>query len=160
MTGGNFAPEGASESPVATKYKVTHVDASNGKLVLVDVDDEDNLAVFMDGKLISSGSSDFVKNVMCVYQSALAASEIAKLTGGKTEFSLEELAQLQTLVVKGSVYASRANLVAQRYGSETQQNRFQSAMERDLPGLKSLLACVNGNLPVEEFVELLSRRLR
>lgn len=124
------------------------------------MDDEDNLAVLMDGKLISSGSPDFVKNIVYVYQSALTDGDITKLTGGKTEFSLEELTQLQTLVVKGSVYASRANLVAQRYGSETQQKRFESAMERDLPGLRSLLACVNGNLPVEEFVDLLSRRLR
>lgn len=160
MAGENFASEGAAESPVATKYKVTHIDSSNGKLVLVDVDDQDSLALFMDGKLIPSGSPDFVKNIVYIYQSALTGSDITKLTGGKAEFSLEELTQLQTLVAKGSVYASRANLVAQRYGSEAQQKRFESAMERDLPGLRSLLACMNGNLPVEEFVELLARRLR
>lgn len=151
--------ESVGENPTAARYSVTYIDASTGKLILADVDDPNNLALLKGGQLITPDSPGFGKNVISIYQTALVGEQVERLLNGKKTFTLDELLKIQTLVKKGSSYASRAHLVRQRYGSELQQKRFSSVMEKDLPSLTNLLACVNSQLPVDEFVEMLICRL-
>lgn len=145
-----------------TDYELMLVDRYYGNVVASKVDFavpnlERDIVVVRQGRIKTNPEPR-----MAVYagslRDAMSADELVKITSERVFFTLEELQQLSTLVHDGRIVRDTRDLLAANYGSENLRNALGKRVEEMLPSLGQLLKCLNAELTVEEFLELLGRK--
>lgn len=93
---------------------------------------------------------------------ALDKVELRKVLGSELDFTPDQLKKIVDAVQSGVDYISiqkgpEAMLAIKKRAVDP--SRYEAKLAKMLPGLKNLLGMVNGELSVEEFLEILSKKI-
>lgn len=152
--------EGSAPVKAAEKaYVIETLDTHSGSIVVSEVGNPSNIAVVTKGAFHVDGPELSARNIAPMFGGSLAREDILFITGGKTQFSVEDLMVLYQLISISVSYARSVSLILSDDTEETAKRRFESHMATILPSMQNLLALVNSKLPAEELVDILMTRL-
>jgi hypothetical protein len=154
--------EDTTTEEVRMDYELMFVGRTSGNVVASKVDTEvpvlERDVTLVDRGRIITNPEPRMTLYTGMLMDAMRPGEVARITSERVFFTLDELQQLSALVHEGRIVRDSRDLIAAKYGSEKLRSALGKRVEEMLPSLEQLLKCLNAELSVEEFLDLLGKK--
>lgn len=154
------------------RYELAYAHLSPVELVVSPVDQPDaSFSVFTQQKKLEpflpmpeedpANRRHRVSTLNGYFLHALGKAELREVFGPELHFTTDELQKIVDAIQAGVDYiytqrGTEAMLEIKKVAVDP--SRYEAKLAKSLPGLKSLLSMVNGQLPVEKFLKVLSEK--